>query len=637
MLFYNIMRKIAVFANGWITENLQNYMDGLREGLFEKTADLYVYLGHDAYGLADVDNDSEICIYDLPDPEDFDGCIFVAPGMDFEDVNKRITDRWIKSGKPFISVGKKMDGVVSIYTDNYEGMKPLIDHLIEVHDVKKLFFIAGPKDHKDSNDRLSAVIDSCREHGVPFGDMDVLYANWDLFAATDYIRKNYGHGEELPDVIICANDDTAIFTSFVLEEIGLFSPKDVLITGFDGTNRGKSFYPSITGVAQPFREMGLKTGECLNGIFTGQPVENEYYIPCEFIQGESCGCESTAESDAERRKICRNIPRESVFTGFRAGRIHFMENEVLRSERYSTLGSYLRDFFYDHDGQEGNPFYIFIDPSLSKLSENDISDMPRYTIPDKVDMLVGKNGDTHYPGSVRRKADGLLPDREDDGTSHLYVFMPLYIGTYVCGYMVMADSTDYFGRTIYSNFKGSFNRILETYIKNLRVRSLNDRLSELINRDPMTHTKNRVAYEDYKVSLNERFASGDKTDTAFVMFDINDLKAINDNYGHEKGDEYIRNSCRLICEIFSGSIVFRIGGDEFVAVLQGRDFKNREKLLKAFDDELKKAAASDLPPEEKVSVAYGMAVYDRENDTSIDLTINRADEKMYINKRMSKG
>ena len=201
----------------------------------------------------------------------------------------------------------------------------------------------------------------------------------------------------------------------------------------------------------------------------------------------------------------------------------------------------------------------------------------------------------------------------------------------------MADRTDYFGGSIYSNFKSSFNRILETYIKNLKVRSLNDRLSELLNRDPMTHTKNRVAYEDYKVSLNERFASGDKTDTAFVMFDINDLKAMNDNYGHEKGDEYIRNSCRLICEIFSGSIVFRIGGDEFVAVLQGRDFKNREKLLKAFDDELKKAAASDLPPEEKVSVAYGMSVYDRENDASIDLAINRADEKMYINKRMSKG
>lgn len=630
-------KKIAVFANGWATENLENYMEGLEEGLLGGTADIYVYLGHDAYGLSDVDNDSEICIYGLPDPEDFDGCIFVAPGMDFEDVNKRITDRWIKSGKPFISVGKKMDGAVSIYTDNYEGMKPLIDHLIEVHDVKKLFFIAGPKDHKDSNDRLSAVIDSCREHGVPFGDKDVLYANWDLFAATDYIRKNYGHGEELPDVIICANDDTAIFTSFVLEESGIDTPGDVLITGFDGTKRGKGFYPSITGVAQPFKEMGIKTGECFNGIFAGGSVEDEYYIPCEFIQGESCGCDSVSGSDTVRRQICRNIPRDAVFADFREGRIHYMENAVLKSERYSTLGSSLRDFFFERDGQEGNPFYLFIDPSLSKLSEIDTEDMPKYVLPDTVDMLVGKNGDIRYPETVRREADGLLPDMKDDAKSHIYVFMPLYIGAYVCGYIVMADRVDYFGGSVFSNFKSSFNRILETYVKNLKVRSLNDRLSELLNRDPMTHTKNRVAYENYKVSLNEKIVSGDMTDTAFVMFDINNLKAMNDNHGHEKGDEYIRNSCRLICEIFSGSIVFRIGGDEFVAVLQGRDFKNREKLLKAFDDELKKAAASDLPPEEKVSVAYGMAVYDRENDTSIDLAINRADEKMYINKRMSKG
>lgn len=633
-------KKIAVFANGWATENLQNYMDGLKAALMDGpesgTADVYVYLGHDAYGLTDVDNDSEICIYDLPDPEDFDGCIFVAPGMDFEDVNKRLTDRWLSSGKPFISVGKKIDGAVSIYTDNYEGMKPLIDHLIEVHDVKKLLFIAGPKDHKDSNDRLAAVIDSCREHGVPFGEEDVLYANWNLFTATNHVRENYGHGEELPDVIICANDDTAIFTSFVLEELGLFAPGDVLITGFDGTNRAKSFYPSITGVAQPFKEMGIRSGECFKSIFTGQSTEDEYYIPCEFVQGESCGCDSTAESDAERRKICRNIPREAVFMSFRAGRIHYMENEMLKSERYSTLGSYLRDFFYERDGQEGNPFYIFIDPLLSKLGEIDIPDMPRYKLPDTVDMLVGKNGDTRYPETVNRKADGLLPGAEADGTPHLYVFMPLYIDTYLCGYMVMADHTDYFGGSIYSNFKSSFNRILETYIKNLKVRSLNDKLSELLNRDPMTHTKNRVAYENYRASLNERFASGDVTDTAFVLFDINDLKAMNDNHGHEKGDEYIKNCCRLICEIFAGSIVFRIGGDEFVAVLQGRDFRNREALLEAFEDELKKAAALNLPPEEKVSVAYGMAVYDRENDTAIDSAIKRADEEMYKNKRRSK-
>ena len=630
-------KKIAVFANGWATDNLQYYIDGLNDSLDEGTSDIYVYLGHDAYGLNEGDNDSEICIYDLPDPKDFDGCIFVAPGMDFDDVNDRIIGKWGKSGKPFISIGKKIDGAISIYTDNYEGMKPLIDHLIKVHDVKKLFFIAGPKDNKDSNDRLRAVIDSCRGNGVSFGEEDILYSNWDVFASTNYIREHFSHGEPLPDVIICANDNTAVFVSFVLEEIGIFSPDDVLITGFDGTNRGKNFYPSLTSVEQPFKEMGIKTGECFMSIFAGKSVESEYYIPCKFSRGESCGCDSDLGSDIVRRRMCRQVPREAVLADFRAGRIHYMENAVLKSERYSTLGTYLREFFYDHDGQEGNPFYIFLDPSLSALSEREISDMPEYTMPDPVDMLVGKCGDTHYGETMRVKADGMLPYNEEDTASHVYVFMPLYIDTYVCGYMVMADHTEYLGASVFSNFKSSFNRILETYRKNLKLRSLNDRLSELLNQDPMTLTKNRVAYENYKLNLNDRFASGDATDTAFVMFDINNLKLMNDTYGHEKGDEYIKNSCRLICDTFARSIVFRIGGDEFVAVLQGRDFKNRERLLKIFDDELVRIAALDLPPEKKVSVAYGMAVYDRKNDASIDAAIKRADDEMYINKRKSKG
>jgi GGDEF domain-containing protein len=53
------------------------------------------------------------------------------------------------------------------------------------------------------------------------------------------------------------------------------------------------------------------------------------------------------------------------------------------------------------------------------------------------------------------------------------------------------------------------------------------------------------------------------------MFDLNDLKHINDRYGHERGDEYIVNCCRLICQVFKHSPVFRIGGDEFVALLRG--------------------------------------------------------------------
>ena len=631
----NRKKKIAVFANGWNCENLASCIEGVREGLKGHETDLYVFLGHDGYGFEEDVIKTEMSVYELPRLSDFDGVIILASGMNFPEVREGIIKRTLDAGLPLVNIGSRDERGISIYTDNYNGMKALADHMIEEHGVKDILFLAGPKDNDDSNERLSAVIDSCREHEVAFGDDNILYFNWDVFAATEYMRKNYSHGEKLPDVIMCANDNTAYFISYVSEDIGLNIPGDVRLTGFDGTVRARDFYPALTSVTQPFDRMGRRAAECFLDIFDGKKVEDSHYIPCEFLLGESCGCDTTTEYDLRRRDVCRMVPKNTIIAEFRAGRIHYMENAVLKSDRYPTLGACLREYFYARDGQEGNPFYIFINPLIEKLGECETKDLPKFTISDTYDMLVGKNGSVHYDGERRSISDGLIPD-PGPGEDHIYVFMPLYIDTFICGYMVMADNLNYFEKNIYYNFKFSLNRILGTYAMNLKLTSLNDRLSELINRDPMTLVKNRAAYENYKLELNGKMKDGELSDIAFVMFDANDLKLMNDNYGHEMGDEYIRNSCDLICSTYVHSPVFRIGGDEFLAVLQGRDYKNRNRLLEDFRKKVSDSSGSGLSPENKVSVASGMAVYDRQADQSLDMVIKRADEEMYKNKRMMK-
>ena len=120
------------------------------------------------------------------------------------------------------------------------------------------------------------------------------------------------------------------------------------------------------------------------------------------------------------------------------------------------------------------------------------------------------------------------------------------------------------------------------------------------------------------------------------MFDCNWLKQINDEYGHEQGDLYLRTASKAICEIFAHSPVFRVGGDEFVALLQGKDFADRENLLQAFDrkaDEINAAAAA---PWDKLSLAWGVAVFRPDADAGVEQVLRRADERMYENKRRYK-
>ena len=97
--------------------------------------------------------------------------------------------------------------------------------------------------------------------------------------------------------------------------------------------------------------------------------------------------------------------------------------------------------------------------------------------------------------------------------------------------------------------------------------------------DSLTGIKNKHAYVQWEEKINEDIEEGKQEPFAVVVCDINNLKVVNDLYGHKEGDVCIRNACAKICGIFSHSPVFRIGGDEFVALLSGEDYCQRAKLM----------------------------------------------------------
>ena len=69
---------------------------------------------------------------------------------------------------------------------------------------------------------------------------------------------------------------------------------------------------------------------------------------------------------------------------------------------------------------------------------------------------------------------------------------------------------------------------------------------------------------------------GNLINFGIAMIDLNNLKVINDTYGYEEGNYAIKKLCEIVCSVFSHSLVFRIGGDEFVVILKGADQKMYE-------------------------------------------------------------
>ena len=157
-----------------------------------------------------------------------------------------------------------------------------------------------------------------------------------------------------------------------------------------------------------------------------------------------------------------------------------------------------------------------------------------------------------------------------------------------------------------------------------------DTLNSLAYRDSMTGVRNKAANHQIEERLREQIEEKN-AHFAVVVFDVNNLKKTNDLYGHMAGDDLIINVSHEICQTFKHSPVFRIGGDEFVAILETKDLDEYESLLEQFRNKTEQKRLEDYP-ELVMSVACGAAVYDSDMDTCVADVFQKADYMMYQNK-----
>ncbi|MBP5775860.1 MAG: diguanylate cyclase [Clostridiales bacterium] len=149
--------------------------------------------------------------------------------------------------------------------------------------------------------------------------------------------------------------------------------------------------------------------------------------------------------------------------------------------------------------------------------------------------------------------------------------------------------------------------------------------------DSLTKVKNKTAYEDTIGFIDDQIRSG-TAEFAVVMCDLNFLKRINDSLGHQAGDNAIKKAAGILCQAFPMSTVFRIGGDEFVVLPGGVDYAKMNEKLETLRILLEQQnGASDEA--DRISLAVGSAVYDREKDNSYKAVFERADKLMYEHKQ----
>lgn len=215
-----------------------------------------------------------------------------------------------------------------------------------------------------------------------------------------------------------------------------------------------------------------------------------------------------------------------------------------------------------------------------------------------------------------------------ENTSSLIVFRFVLDGKimHVCHFSILCDDK--------KHILGCIKNIESEFLDREEQENMLQSAERLARLDELTGIKNKNAFSEHVREIDEAINIGD-IDPVFgvVMCDINDLKQINDTRGHSFGDEAIQKACRMICDIFEESSVYRIGGDEFVVILTGNDFTNRESLLAT----LKKESETNGRFRTGPVVACGMAKYNPGVDRNFHEVYNRADGRMYANKNELKS
>ena len=285
---------------------------------------------------------------------------------------------------------------------------------------------------------------------------------------------------------------------------------------------------------------------------------------------------------------------------------------------------------FDRLGLEDASLFMFESPAVFE------KDNP-YVYPDVVSLrCYTKSGELFVIPRERQKSPiaDIFRREELSSKKRGFIAFPIIFKDYIYGILVcvltddIVDKGEYvawqLGRTIYISHTQD-NRV--DYVRELASER------EFARKDELTGVKNKNAYREFEESLQKKIDAGTALSPfALIVCDINNLKIINDTEGHKVGDEYIIEASKLICDTFTHSPVYRIGGDEFVVVLNAGDYINREKLLK----QMRAVVIRNIGKKEGVVIATGLVDYDSVNDKKLSDVFERADAKMYENKKFLK-
>ncbi len=619
--------RIAFLTVDWNYELVDSTLHGLKQYVDDHPN---VFLSiFDCFGK-DLDNakdKSEYIIFDLADFSRFDGVLVQANQIVLKRIREELGARIAESGIPAVSIGCPMEGCTMIHFDNRAAQHDMTEHVIQEHHARRLVYITGNRSEcPEAEERLDGFLDACRENDIPEDQIQVIEGTWRTTDGEKIARRWIAEGRSMPDAFISANDEMAMGLMEELKQHGVRIPEDVIVTGFDNLSSAQLTSPRLSTAWGDNQQQNYDAMELLIRIIDGGKPEEDVTVDHSIICSESCGCheknhiEEVREQYFQQTRFLKsfyNLQDKMAEDLFEANNLRDLAEIVSKNRRIfgsQDLFLCINDYYFDY----------FEKSQWTHDSESFGEEMVLAIHRGKKDITWSEEDYIRFPTSELLPAELMRNER-------FLIFYPLHYNTYSIGYIALDGISD----AAKMNLHESIFSFLEIAIENVRkkelLRQFNETLDELYVHDSLTGLYNRFGLRRFGQETFDWLTERDGG--AQVLFtDMDDMKLINDLYGHNMGDEELKASARIISECCDAeAFIMRYGGDEFVAITSLGDEDLKERILAEAEEYNN---TSGMPYKLKFSI--GIARADENERYTLDACIQKADELMYMEKARRK-
>lgn len=578
----------------------------------------------------------EYNIFRLPDYKKFDGVIVDFNSIKDLSTQKYIRKQLIQAEVPYASFFSDGNANVTVITENYNGIHQIIEHLVNVHHVKEIHYISGTTHNIDATEREYAYISTLKEFHLPFEENYISNGSFEYYGGKNVIDTYIATGRKLPDAFIAANDAMAIGAIKSLQAHGYRVPEDIIVTGYDHHDYSQLMNPKLTTVNKKDEEVGRQIYRRLKQAIADRSLKVRDIIKGEMVLGCSCGCQQKEFKPDE--VIIDRILENQIYIDNNMDYLKSISIEFSNIDKFDyflkELKAYINLMKWDY-------FYLCLCCSETQyLQELEATasgtkvtrDLTKYT--ETVNIpLAFENGEwTSYADFPRTML--LPPDCKRPEYGIYYIFMPIHQDDTCIGYCVVGNKKDTPASRFIQHMIINVNNALGNIYQKELMQHMFQRLNQKSTLDELTGLYNRHGlWENLESFLS--IATQSKLCVAILFFDLDCLKYVNDVYGHEEGDQYIKSLAHIITKCFGNNdLLVRYGGDEFIACTLLQNEKEIEEKITHIYQEIAIYNSSGLTQQLSTSIGYSFC-----NDVaSIDVNkmIEQADEAMYINKKAKK-